>query len=100
MFSESVVPALMQRSTGEMLVTRNLHFAGIGESSLEEILEDLLREQSNPTLALYASGGTVRVQIASRQAREAGRTDGPVERDSAAYEGELYGVDGQALNRW
>ncbi|HBN96436.1 MAG TPA: competence/damage-inducible protein A, partial [Firmicutes bacterium] len=64
MFTASVAPILAKRSSGQVLVTRNLHFAGIGESSLEEILADLLSEQANPTLALYASGGTVRVRMA------------------------------------
>jgi len=102
MFSESVLPALMQKGTGEMLVTRNLHFAGIGESNLEEILEDLLREQSNPTLALYASGGTVRVRMAVKaETREAGLAlMAPVETEIRRRTKEyLYGVDGQSLEQ-
>jgi len=102
MFSESVLPALMQKGTGEMLVTRNLHFAGIGESNLEEILEDLLREQSNPTLALYASGGTVRVRMAVKaETREAGLAlMAPVETEIRLRTKEyLYGVDGQSLEQ-
>ena len=59
--------------SGRILVTRNLHFVGVGESRLAEILADLLREQTNPTLALYASGGIVRVRMAVKaRSREEG----------------------------
>lgn len=73
MFSETVLPKLRKLSGPEALIIRNLHFSGIGESSLAQLLADLIAEQTNPTLALYASGGTVRVRLAVKAAsREQG----------------------------
>ncbi|NLL42251.1 MAG: competence/damage-inducible protein A [Firmicutes bacterium] len=100
MFSETVAPVLAQKGTGQILVTRNLHFVGIGESRLAEVLGDLLHEQSNPTLALYASGGIVRIRLACKaESREEGlEIMAPVEREIRSRTKEfLYGTDGQSL---
>ncbi len=100
MFTASVAPALSELSSKQVLVTRNLHFVGIGESSLAEILSDLISDQSNPTLALYPSGGTVRIRMAVKsRTREAGmELMAPLERDIRSRTVEyLYGVDEQAL---
>ena len=102
MFTASVAPILAKRSSGQVLVTRNLHFAGIGESSLEEILADLLSEQANPTLALYASGGTVRVRMAVKADTETAGLEliEPVEREIRTRTGDyLYGTDGETLEQ-
>jgi nicotinamide-nucleotide amidase len=102
MFTASVAPILAKRSSGQVLVTRNLHFAGIGESSLEEILADLLSEQANPTLALYASGGTVRVRMAVKADTETAGLEliEPVEREIRSRTGDyLYGIDGETLEQ-
>ncbi|MCK9525307.1 MAG: competence/damage-inducible protein A [Limnochordia bacterium] len=100
MFMATVAPALTKQSSGQVLVTRNLHFVGIGESSLEEILGDLLQNQTNPTLALYASGGTVRIRLAVKAASQ---DDGyarmaPVESEIRLRTRDyLYGTDEQSL---
>ena len=102
MFSASVAPALKQRNSGQVLVTRNLHFVGIGESSLEELLADLLSEQTNPTLALYASGGTVRVRMAVKaDTQEAGlELISPLEQEIRLRTKDyLYGTDGESLEQ-
>ncbi|NMA99925.1 MAG: competence/damage-inducible protein A [Firmicutes bacterium] len=100
MFSESVSPKLMRGGSGEVLVTRNLHFTGIGESSLAELLDDLIHNQTNPTLALYASGGTVRVRLGAKaMSREAGlKLIAPLEEEiSRRTKDYLYGIDGERL---
>jgi len=100
MFASSVATLLMRQSSGTLLITKNLHFVGIGESSLEEILGDLLREQTQPTLALYASGGTVRVRMAVKAANQAegyermAPVESEIRRRTAEY---LYGTDGETL---
>lgn len=102
MFSASVAPVLKQRNSGQVLVTRNLHFVGIGESSLEELLADLLSEQTNPTLALYASGGTVRVRMAMKaDTQEAGlELISPLEQEIRLRTKDyLYGTDGESLEQ-
>lgn len=100
MFTSTVAPVLTRLGSGQVLVTRNLHFVGIGESSLEEILGDVLRNQTNPTLALYASGGTVRVRMAvkAESQGEGFNLMAPVERAIRLLTREyLYGMDDQSL---
>jgi nicotinamide-nucleotide amidase len=52
-----------------------LKFAGIGESGLENLLIDLIREQQDPTIAPYAKEGevTIRVSTKASDSEEASR---------------------------
>ncbi|MFC5702058.1 competence/damage-inducible protein A [Cohnella faecalis] len=43
-----------------------LKFAGIGESALEDLLIDLIREQADPTIAPYAKEGEVAVRVSTK----------------------------------
>lgn len=45
-----------------------LKFAGVGESGLEEMLIDLIRAQSDPTIAPYAKEGEVAVRVSTKAA--------------------------------
>lgn len=45
-----------------------LKFAGIGESGLEDLLIDLIREQQDPTIAPYAKEGEVAVRVSTKAA--------------------------------
>jgi nicotinamide-nucleotide amidase len=45
-----------------------MRFAGIGESALEDLLIDLIRDQSDPTLAPYAKEGEVAVRVSTKAA--------------------------------
>ena len=49
-----------------VIVSRVLHTIGIGESSLEEQIKDLILNQSNPTIALLARKGEVVVRLTAR----------------------------------
>lgn len=100
MFTATVAGVLLTQAPGQALVTRNLHFVGIGESSLEALLDDLISAQTSPTLALYASGGTVRVRLAVKAvSRQAGlEAVAPLEREiRQRAQDYFYGVDGQTL---
>ncbi|HHY10150.1 MAG TPA: competence/damage-inducible protein A [Firmicutes bacterium] len=102
MFTESVEPHLKSLAGGQILVSRNLNFAGIGESSLEEKLSDLLAAQANPSLALYASRGAVRLRLTAKaqSEKEGWRLIAPWEKRirerCAAY---LYGTDEETLEQ-
>lgn len=52
------------------LFSRQLRFAGIGESSLEAAIIDLIEQQSDPTIAPYAKEGEVALRV-STKARDA-----------------------------
>lgn len=47
-----------------------LKFAGIGESGLEDLLIDLIREQQDPTIAPYAKEGEVAIRVSTKAADE------------------------------
>ncbi|SEN35097.1 competence/damage-inducible protein A [Paenibacillus sp. OV219] len=48
------------------LFSRQLMFAGIGESSLEEELIDLIHAQTDPSIAPYAKDGEVAIRISTK----------------------------------
>lgn len=65
MFNESVKPYL-QQFTNEMLVSKTLRLYGIGESNLELEILDIINEQTNPTVALYAKELEVTIRITAK----------------------------------
>ncbi|MEA4987884.1 MAG: competence/damage-inducible protein A [Anaerovorax sp.] len=66
MFVNEVRPFLDKNRDG-FLAFQMLRLFGIGESSLETVLLDLIDEQTDPTLATYAKQGEVTLRIASKR---------------------------------
>ncbi len=64
MFTESVRPYLLKRSEGS-IYTKTYNLFGIGESKVGELLEDMMENGKNPTLAPYAKTGEVRLRLAA-----------------------------------
>lgn len=62
MFDESVVPYL-QKNSGYKIVSKYLRIFGIGESTLEEMIMDLVEKQEDVTIATYAKMGEVTVRL-------------------------------------
>lgn len=72
MFEESVYPYLQKR-TDKQFVSKMVKICGIGESRAEEMLLDLIDNQTNPTIAPYAKIGEVHFRVtASADSREEG----------------------------
>lgn len=69
MFEESVKPYLKNLSD-EILVSKTLRFYGIGESSLEDEIMDIIKEQSNPTIAPYAKDSEVTLRVTAKATNE------------------------------
>ena len=65
MFNESVKPYL-ERLTDTTLVSKTLRLIGIGESTLEENIIDIINNQTNPTIAPYAQDGEVTLRITAK----------------------------------
>ena len=65
MFSNYIFKKL-QKNSKETIVSKTLHFFGIGESTLETKLKKILKKQSNPTLALLAGRGEVKLRITAK----------------------------------
>ena len=89
-----------RREGGRVIRSRLLRFVGIGEAALEEQLQDLIRSQSNPTLATYAGVGEVslRLTASAPDATEADRLlDGLEQQVRARVGSYLYGTGEQSL---
>lgn len=100
MMEETVVPRLEKRWGKAPLHSRVLRFSGIGESALEEAVLDLIQNQTEPTIALYASLGEVRMRLTCRasSAEEAERIFAPVETEVRTRLGQyLYGTGEASL---
>ena len=69
MFTDSVVPRF-QKICGQVFYSVTVKIVGIGESSVETRILDLLDKQENPTIAPYAKTGEVHLRITARAADE------------------------------
>ncbi len=65
MYEESVDPYLL-RLTPRTIFSKNVKICGVGESSVETAIEDLVNAQSNPTIATYAKTGEVHVRVSAQ----------------------------------
>ncbi|MGI6343750.1 MAG: competence/damage-inducible protein A [Bacillota bacterium] len=66
MFTNELRPLLLEMIGQGVIYSRSLHVIGIGESRLEEQIADLIEQQTNPTLALYAHNGEVEIRITAQ----------------------------------
>ena len=90
MFEETLEPLIRDRSQGR-IVSKTLHFAGIGESALAEEVQDFL-DAADPTVAPLAGQGRVRLRITTRAATEEEALDkiSPVEKEVIARLADYY----------
>lgn len=66
LMAEEVLPLLGKRYDLGVIKARVLHTAGIGESSLDDLIGRTLLEASNPTVGLAAHNGQVDVRITAK----------------------------------
>ena len=65
MFSNYILKEL-QKYSEKTILSKTLHFFDIGESTLETKLKNILENQTNPTLALLAGEGEVKLRITAK----------------------------------
>ena len=70
MFEECVVPYLRERSDG-VYISRVLRLCGLGESTAEDMIKDLIETQTNPTIAPYAKLNELTFRITASAKTEA-----------------------------
>lgn len=97
LFEELVVPFL-RRYTEGVLISRNIHIMGLGESTVESMLHDLMVSSENPTIAPYCKSGEVRLRVTARAKSEdeaAAMCDRTVAliRENKEINPYIYGVD-------
>lgn len=62
MFEEAVLPHFMRKANFK-LKSVFIRMFGIGESSMENVISDLVTAQSNPTIAPYAKRGEITLRV-------------------------------------
>lgn len=62
MFESAALPYIMKYSQ-RVLVSSNINILGIGESAVESMLSDIMKNSINPSVAPYVNDGEVRVRI-------------------------------------
>jgi nicotinamide-nucleotide amidase len=68
MMSQSILPELGESGGPSALVSRTIRVTGMAESRVAEILDDLFRSSTNPTLAYLASSGEVKIRLTAKAA--------------------------------
>lgn len=64
MVSNYLLPKLIETvGDGNMLRSRNMNFYGLPESTVAERLNDIIQNQTNPTVAVYAKNGVIDVRL-------------------------------------
>lgn len=104
MWEKSVAPFLMERlaAAGEAgtIASRTLRVFGVGESTCDAILDDIMRASTNPTLAPYAKDGEVHLRITAK-APDRKTAEEMIDRIDAEVRSRLgdavYGQDERAL---
>jgi len=103
MMTDHVMPYLHEKlgqQQNNSLFTRTLRTADIGESDLSQQLEDILADQTDPALALYASPGEVRIRMHTKapSQQEANKKLGDLENSIRQRLGEhIYGTDDETM---
>lgn len=101
MFNKQIVPKLIEKmGSVQPIVSRSLRLLGIGESKCAERLNDIIRVQQSPTIAIYAHLGEIEIRLTAKGLTEtqAKETIRPVEcqitRRLARF---IYGFDDDTL---
>ncbi len=65
MFDNIIIPYLREKSDS-IIKSKTLKVVGIGESLLQERLQEIIDKQKNPTIALYAKSGEVHIRVTAK----------------------------------
>ena len=101
MIETGLVPYLKKLS-GDEIFSKNIHIYGMGESSVESRLADIMEASTNPTLAPYAKEGEVMLRVTARAKTlaEAERMMEPMIKHVQETLGDvIYGIDAQSLEK-
>jgi nicotinamide-nucleotide amidase len=100
MFAESVLPELRGLAGGQAIAVRKLKCFGAGESTIAELLGDMMQRGRNPLVNCTVSSGVVTLHIiaAAQNTQEAGQMAARDERTLRSVLGKLvYGTENQTL---
>ena len=91
MMTTTIVPELAAMAGPSAIVSRVVRCVGIAESRVAELVDDLFRGSTNPSVAFLAGGGEVKVRLTAKAATEddAGKLLAPLVEEVAARVGDF-----------
>ena len=96
LFEEQILPYLKSRRDA-VLVSKNVHIFGMGESAVETCLKSMMTDTVNPTVAPYCKEGEVRLRVTAEAENEdaaAALCDDTIARIRETEVGKyIYGID-------
>ena len=100
---KKVVPYLKKRFQldQELITSKVLKVTGIGESKVDTQINDLIKENGNPTIGILASPGDIRITITAwaKSEREAKALIRPIEQEIRSRLGvNIYGINEDTLH--
>ncbi len=99
MFNNKIFPYLKKKSNS-IIKSKTLRVVGIGESSLQDMLYDFMKKQTNPTIALYAKEGEVQIRITAKSEDEnhvSSIIDESITKIKEILGDSIYGYDEESL---
>lgn len=99
MLKDAVIPYL-SKTCSSTIFSKVLKFYGIGESALEEKLEDLISQETNPTIAPLAKAGEVTIRLTAKAENRTAAKNiiKPIEDEIIKRVGDfLYGYDDDSV---
>lgn len=100
MMEGTILPELRSQVGPAGIVSRVLKVVGVPEARVGELLDDVFRSSSNPTVAYLASAGEVRVRLTAKAGspEEAAALIEPVEREiRSRLADRVFGTDAEEL---
>lgn len=101
LMEHSVIPFLRgELNLQEVIISRTLKLCGLGESRVDDLLNDLISAGNNPTIGLLAKGGEIHIRLTAKAVgKEAGqRLIAPLEEEvRRRLPGLIFGVDEETL---
>lgn len=96
------VYAYLTKASDSILVSRNINIFGVGESTVEDRLKDLMLNSTNPTVAPYAKPSELALRVTARaKDKEEGYRliDPVVQQIMEVYPDNIYGLDLTSLQQ-
>lgn len=96
MLDDYVIPWFKEKYQGNTFYSKVMRFTGIGEAALEETIIDLIKNQTNPTIAPLANEGEVTIRLTANaiDEKQAMSLIDPIEREiHKRLENYHYGYD-------
>ena len=102
MMENTILPELARLGGSAAIVSQTIRCTGIGESRVAELLDDLFRSLTNPTVAYLADMGEVKIRLTAKAAtpKDAELVIAPVAGEIARRLGDLiFSMAGETLEQ-